>query len=279
MRHAGVIGLLILLVALSNRLSFAESYLELVDGSGTVVVDGDTLRAGTVILPMHSGRHRLTYLPVQDEIIWKPPLKSLLFNLAEGETLKVDLGRTISVRIESHPPGCEIYRGGIFIGNTPVLLPTIAGYPDTLTLEKEGYLTIRISPELLGEGDTYRVELLPEDKNDVRLGHLEAGKKNGKARLMKYGSFAASIASISLGFWYKNRADSYYDDYLTHGNPETMERMYIKSLQLDDRARVFWIIGEAAALLASYLFVREYIFPQEKTKQTSDWCSDNGNTR
>jgi hypothetical protein len=250
-----------------------DGYLDLIGESGTVIVDGDTTCVGVLLGPLDEGTHHLTYLPIQDERLWEMPLLSLSLNLVEGETLSVDVGKLAPVWIKSEPTRCDIYRGGVWIGRTPIVLSTLRDHPDTLTLTKNGYLTTRICPETPAEKEndfnTCVVKLIPDNANGYPAYSSNEGDKNKKEALIKYGSLAASITAMSLGFWYKSRADSYYEDYLSHGDPETVEQLYRKSVELDDRARIFWIAGEVGAIFTSYLFLKDFIFPSRDVKNVS----------
>jgi hypothetical protein len=242
------------------------AFLHIAGADGTVIVDTDTIAAGSTLIAMEPGRHFLTHLPFENETRWKPPLADLPIHLEEGETLSVDLGSTITVRIESKPAGCRVKRAQSDLGSTPLVLSTLTGFPDTLTLALEGYLPAVISPSGLSDGSIFYVLLVSQHGLPAREGSIEKSRGNGRGALLKYSSLAASLASISLGFWYKQKADSYYDDYLSHGNPETLERLYKKSVEMDDRARVFWIAGEAGAIITSYFFLKDF-FSGEKRQE------------
>jgi hypothetical protein len=235
------------------------AFLRLAGTSGTVIIDADTISADSDLLALDPGRHLLTYLPFQDSAKWEPPLADLPFHLSEGETLAVDLGNILTIRIETSPQGCEVRRAGTSLGATPLVLSTLAEFPDTLTISREGYLTAVISPTGLSHGSTFYTMLVPENGPTVQRSAGGTGSSNGSGgAVLKYSSLAASVAAISIGFWYKEKADSYYEDYLSHGNPETIDRLYRKSVEADDRARIFWIAGEAGAIVTSYFFLRDF---------------------
>jgi len=261
----------LLLMLVPCRAACDEAYLHLRAGGGMVMVDGDTINPASPIV-LDAGLHRMTYLPTQGEGLWKTPLLSLAIHLDREETLHVDLESTIDIRVVSNPPGCDVYRGPTRIGRTPFVMSTLEGYPDTLTLVKDRHITTRISPEHLTDGETYHVTMLTDGST---VTGLHNGETRGRSRLgsfLKYGSLGASITAMSLGFWYKDRADQYYEEYLSRGDPETLDRLYRKSIEYDDRARVYWIVGEAAVILTSYFFLRDILSsPAKKPNEIQDW--------
>lgn len=263
------VALAVILVLSPVAVGAADGFLRIAGTTGTVIVDGDTIEPWRTLIHLAPGPHAITHLPRQDEIRWKPPLVELPFQLSGGETLEVDLESTITVRIESEPPGCEVQRSGNHMGTTPLVLSTLAGFPDTLTLVRSGYLPAVISPSGLTEGSIFRVLLIPEHVPSRDGGTNGKGSAATRDAVLKYSSLAASVALVSLGFWYKDKADSYYDDYLSHGNPETLESLYRKSVEMDDRARVFWIAGEAGTIITSYLFLRDF-FRERSRKERLD---------
>ncbi len=249
-----------------------EAYLELTGADGTVIIEGDTTKAGRLTGPMDPGVYHLNYLPIQHGAAWETPLLSFALHLTGDETLHVELDRMSTVRLETQPAGGEVYRDDTWIGRTPLYLATLAGYPDTLTIKKAGYLTTGISlTQFSGieqERNTYHVKLLPIESTGYQGSSTASIGGGGTGTYIKYMTLAATITTMSLGFWYKSRADSYYEDYLTRGDPDEIEKLYNRSIELDDRARVFWIAGEVGALLTSYLFVKEYLFPPDNKNIT-----------
>jgi len=264
-------SLLVLLLPIQSLCN--EAILNLISDGGTKIVDGDTIHPTDALIPLHAGLHRLTYLPVQCEALWRTPLVAMEIHINRGETLCIDLESAINVRVVTLPAGCEVYRGHTRIGRTPLFMTTLEGYPDTLTLIKEGHFAIKISPEHLSEDEMYHVTLLKDGSTATTGSWIGRNRKSSKrSHLMKFGSLAASISAMSLGFWYKDRADDYYNEYLSRGDPQTLDRFYRKSVEYDDRARTYWIVGEAAVILTSYLFLRDFLSsPVKKGMETQDW--------
>gem|GEM_PF-4108635 len=268
-RTAILLLLLVLLVPYRARCN--EAYMNLLAEGGVVIVDGDTLNPAASPLTLEAGPHRLTYLPVQRGRLWKSPLFSVNMYIEHGETLSVNLDGTIDVRVVSSPPGCDVFRGPVRIGRTPLFMSTLEEYPDTLTLMKDYHITTRISLERLSEGETYHVTLLRDGTTAGRLNDTIKSGTSLRSTFLKYGTLAASITTMSLGFWYKNKADDYYEEYLSRGDPEALDRLYRQSIQYDDRARTYWIAGEVTVLLTSYFFLKDFLSSPKRTEtETQD---------
>ncbi len=246
-----------------------SAYLHVAWSPGTLVVDGDTIPPAAGVVDLAPGEHRLSFIPVREGATWHPPLIGLEFDLGVEDTFHLDLDRLITVRIETEPEGSSVYRGGTWIGDTPLALSTISGCADTLKLVREGYLETRISPSHLGDGDTYQIRLLTRDTAGIEADARPAYGISTKRKVFKYGSLLGSVASISLGFWFKSRADAYYEDYLDHGNPDTIDALYDRSVSYDNRARTMFIVGEVLAGVTAYLFLRDYFSPPVRQETTS----------
>lgn len=259
----------IALTALTGSIQGEDSCLKIGWSPGTLVVDRDTIPPSTEYVSLEQGRHRVSFLPAPEGVTWNPPLIAVGFDLAAGDTFSLDLDRMITVRIESEPPGGSLHRGKTWIGDTPLSISTLAGHADTLTLRRKGYLETKISPDGLEDGDTYRIRLLSTEVAGAEHGQPQSSGISTTRKAFKYGSLLGSVASISLGFWFKSRADAYYNDYLDHGNPDTIDVLYDKSISYDDRARTMFIIGESLAVVTAYLFLRDYFSTPGERQRTN----------
>jgi hypothetical protein len=183
-------------------------------------------------------------------------------SLAAGDTLYLVAKFQKGYSISSTPFGAEVYVNGVLQGTTPLVLRLPGEETAHVELRKTGYQSAPLHVGKPAEGIAptrlYAVTLKPEtdltmmpevEKSSRRL-HLS---RNRRISLAAAGlSLASGVAAILL----KDKADHFYEQYLTASLPENREMYYQRTKDYDRYSGIATAVFEASFAVSFYFFLK-----------------------
>lgn len=179
------------------------------------------------------------------------------YRLATGDTLDIHPEFKRGYVINSKPFGAEVFLEKIYYGTTPVVVYTSGSTPREVELRLNGYESFVLSID--GTAQRLWNITLREDRDQQQI--QEAGLRNKNSRRSHFRRLAmiaggVSAASGVTAILLKRRADDFYDDYLSTGNPLELEVAYSKTGQYDEYAGTAFIVFQVSFGLSFYWFLR-----------------------
>ncbi|CUS96301.1 PEGA domain-containing protein [Candidatus Chrysopegis kryptomonas] len=163
-----------------------------------------------------------------------------------GDTLNLFITFEKFIKINSIPFSAEILLGDSVIGLTPSVFKLREIFGKRLRIKKQGY----DEAEILIDGKTtkFEINLVPKKEAEAEL------RTERRSRL----NVALPIAGISLAngilsIYFKSKADALYNEYVSTGDPEKLNKMK----QYDKIAGITLVIFELTAIIAIYTLMRE----------------------
>jgi len=263
-RSASILVASFLLIALAQPARHAEGetriHLDYPDAL-LILDEGEETCRGKASVSMEAGRHTLTLYPPARDAQWLPPVIARPFELADGESLVIRPEGVHYLYISSIPSGAKIRLNASVAGNSPLALSIVTATDSTITLEQEGFVSRTLSlSEALSQGPHIVVVMDPVAGREVSP--LESGVRDNSAfglpGWFPGATLAYFIASTAVGFHYKARADELYEDYLSTSSIDRMNNLFERAEAMDDRARLFWVTGQAALGTTIYFFIQNY---------------------
>ncbi len=183
-------------------------------------------------------------------------------SLSAGDTLNFTAHFQQGYSINSTPFGAEIYVDGVLLGTTPLVLRLPEGEIANVEIRHVGYQTEQLQigklKEGLAETRLYAVTLKPE-KDLTVLHEIEASRRrfyltrNRRISLAAAGlSLASGVAAILL----KDKADHFYDQYLTASSPAQREGFYKRTKDYDRYSGMATAVFEASFAVSFYFFLK-----------------------
>jgi hypothetical protein len=183
-------------------------------------------------------------------------------SLSAGDTLNFTAHFQKGYSINSTPFGAEVYVDGVLQGTTPLVLRLPEDEIATVELRKAGYQTQQLQIGKLNEGlaetRLYAVTLKPEKDLTMRR-EVEASRRrfyltrNRRISLAAAGlSLASGVAAILL----KEKADHFYDQYLTASLPAQREKFYQRTEDYDRYSGIATAVFEASFAVSFYFFLK-----------------------
>jgi hypothetical protein len=184
-------------------------------------------------------------------------------SLQAGDTLKLVARFLKGYSLNSTPFGAEVFVNGILHGTTPLVLRLPEGEAASVEIRKAGYQTAQLQAgkaREAGQPETrlYAVtlkadqasELIREVEQSRRLFRVS---KNRRIALAAAGlSLASGVAAILL----KDKADNFYQQYLTTGLPAAMESAYQRTVDYDRYSGIATAVFEASFAASFYFFIK-----------------------
>ena len=154
--------------------------------------------------------------------------------------------------IGSTPTSASIYVDGYLIGKTPTAVTLSDSSIHYLTLEYPGYQSYTI------DLNTPLPEIIHVILEKTSANKTITPKKYFSLRSRKnwiIGSGILALASGVAGYYYKDRAERAYQNYLQLGNPEQMNRYFDDSQRFDTYSGILYGIGEICLGITIYLAI------------------------
>ncbi|MDZ7361987.1 MAG: PEGA domain-containing protein [candidate division KSB1 bacterium] len=227
-----------------------------------ILIDGK--EAGFTPLQNHllpPGKHEIAVKRAQPES-WLDFDWVETCSLSAGDTLHFTAHFQKGYSINSMPFGAEVYLDGVLQGTTPLVLRLPEDEIAYVEIRKAGYqaeqLQIGKTKEGLAETRLYAVTLKPEkdwtvlheDEASRRRFHLT---RNRRISLAAAGlSLASGVAAILL----KDKADHFYDQYLTTGLPAQREKFYQRTKDYDRYSGIATAVFETSFAVSFYFFLK-----------------------
>jgi hypothetical protein len=183
-------------------------------------------------------------------------------SLSAGDTLKFVAHFQKGYSINSTPFGAEVYASGVLQGTTPLVLRLPEGEMANVEIRKTGYQSEQLKIGKMEEGISeirpYAV-VLKQEKNLAVLHEAAQSRRrfhinrNRRISLAAAGmSLASGVASILL----KDKADHFYEQYLTAGLPAKREMFYQRTKDYDRYSGVATAVFEASFAVSFYFFLK-----------------------
>ena len=162
-------------------------------------------------------------------------------------SIRKDENRILIVRFDrvywigSSPSDANIFSGDHLLGKTPASVTLPDEHSGGITLEHPGYRSRNI--DLTKQNSRILHVLLEKTGIDETIQSPPRPFLVSKKYWIIGGGIAA-LASGIAGYYYKDRAEKAYQNYLISGHPETMDRYFNDSKRYDTYSGVLYGIGE-----------------------------------
>ena len=181
-------------------------------------------------------------------------------NIVAGDTLKYFLTFPEYKMINSDPYGANIRMNGKLLGQTPLIISKPDLIANKITLSKDSYKdTTLFGIKNLSKSPMIILYIDSDAQfrnNQLKKLNLSRKSKQKKLALLTFG---VSLASGTVAFLLKKKADRNYDLYRNAGNPEDINRFYDLTKKNDRFAAATYIIFEINLLASTYFFFK-YLF-------------------
>jgi hypothetical protein len=143
--------------------------------------------------------------------------------------------------IGSSPSGANIFSEDRLLGKTPASVTFPDGSSEEITLKYPGYLSKNINATRQHSQILHiLLEKLPVNEA-IQSPHRPS---LGSKKIWLIGGGIVALASGIAGYYYKDRAEKAYRDYLSSENPEEMNRYFNDSKRYDTSSGILYGIGE-----------------------------------
>jgi hypothetical protein len=182
--------------------------------------------------------------------------------LAAGDTLNFVAEFQKGYSISSTPFGAEVYVNGVLRGTTPLVLRLPDEETADVELRKAGYLSapLRVGKTAEGNASTrlYAVTLKPETNLPMTAEVEKSSRRFHLSRNRRLSLAAAGVSVVSgvAAILLKDKADHYYEQYLTTGIPEKREMFYKCTEDYDRYSGIATAVFEASFAVSFYFFLK-----------------------
>jgi hypothetical protein len=184
-------------------------------------------------------------------------------SLQAGDTLTFVARFLKGYSLNSTPFGAEVYADGILQGTTPLVLRLPEGEVTSVEIRKSGYQPAQLQVGKLSEAGQPETRLyavtLKAEKEIALIREVEQSRrrfhvsKNRRIALVAAGvSLASGVAAILL----KDKADHFYEQYLTTGRPGARESFYQRAVEYDRYSGIATGVFEASFAVSFYFFLK-----------------------
>jgi hypothetical protein len=228
-----------------------------------VLIDGK--EAGFTPLrywPLSPGKHEIAVKRSSPES-WLDFDWTETCSLQAGDTVKFIARFLKGYSLNSTPFGAEVYVNGILHGTTPLVLRLPEGEAASVEIRKAGYQTAQLQAGKAREAGQQETRLyavtLKADQATELIREVEQSRrlfrvsKNRRIALAAAGlSLASGVAAILL----KDKADNFYQQYLTTGLPAARESAYQRTVDYDRYSGIATAVFEASFAISFYFFIK-----------------------
>jgi hypothetical protein len=193
--------------------------------------------------------------------------------LQAGDTLELVANFLVGYSLNSTPFGAEVYLGGMLQGTTPLVLRLPEGEIASVEIHKAGYRTAQLQiGEVIGEDTLATPSGLPRqeesrlytvtleiEENYASLHEIEQSRK--LLRVSRNRRIALTAAGISLvsgvaAIFLKQKADYFYERYLTAPTPSEREIAYKRTIGYDRFSGIATAVFEVSFATSFYFFLK-----------------------
>lgn len=215
----------------------------------------DSVLAGRTPLecfPLNPGVHTIQVYP-PEQGIWNLQEKVFEVTIAAQQDTVLEVVFSAPVYINSVPYGAQLLGDAGLLGITPLYLPFEENQGKQFRLEKSGYKPYRFS---LNSRESVLAYLEKDkkypavDNNPEFLGFIS--KKHLKS---KFSLLALSVASHWASFYFKNLADSNYDNYRQSADPARIDYYWDRTKKFDRYSEISLAVSYASLAGLMYLVI------------------------
>jgi len=227
-----------------------------------VLIDGK--EAGFTPLqywPLPPGKHEIAVKRARPES-WLDFDWAEICSLKAGDTLNFAPRFQRGYSINSTPFGAEVFVNDILQGTTPCIVRLPEGEMAHVEIRKAGYQTEHLqvgeTPGAVAEIRLYTVELKPEQNLPLvqEVEKTRHGFRLHRNRRISLAAAGLSLASGITAIFLKDKADYFYDQYLTAGLPENRERFFQRTEDYDRYSGIATAVFEASFAVSFYYFLK-----------------------
>jgi PEGA domain len=264
--YSSLLFLLIATLAFTQESKPAEQAVIIVEASHAgfpVLIDGKEV--GFTPLrnwPLPPGKHEIAVKRSSPES-WLDFDWTEACSLQAGDTLKLVAHFSKGYSLNSTPFGAEVFVNGVLQGSTPMVLRVPESEVANVEIRKAGYQSAQLQigqTNEAGQPETrlYAVTLQPEQEA-ARFHEVEESHRRfhvSKNRRLAWAAASMSLASGVAAIFLKDRADHFYEQYLTTGIPAPREKAYQRAVDYDRYSGIATGVFEASFALSFYFFLK-----------------------
>jgi len=184
-------------------------------------------------------------------------------SLQAGDTLKFMAHFSKGYSLNSTPFGAEVYVNRILQGTTPLVLRLPEDEVTSVEIRKTGYQSAQLQvgkASAAGQPETrlYAVTLKAEQETAL-IREVEQSRRRfhtNKNRRIAWAAAGVSLASGVAAILLKDKADRFYEQYLTTGLPAPRERAYQRAVDYDRYSGIATGVFEASFAVSFYFFLK-----------------------
>lgn len=179
------------------------------------------------------------------------------YQLLAGDSLLVSPQLRRGYLINSIPYGAEVFIDHVYQGTTPLVVRVAEDRGVGVELRLNGYqdffTTIDSNAQRL-----WNVTLLEDTEHAALRQHELMEKKARRNHFRTLTLLTAGVSALSgvTAILLKQRADNFYSDYLSSGDPKEMNSLYNKTTEYDEYAGIAFAVFEVSFGLSFYWFLR-----------------------
>jgi hypothetical protein len=200
-------------------------------------------------LSLAAGKYTL-YAYQSNSLKWNQSSIKKPIEIKHGEHLSINLNSLETFRIYSTPFNSDVYANGTFLGKTPLAMNLSPVNGQALTIRKMGFEDYSLA--LNEDQREYQVQLrrLENHKHNYVL---KSGPEKSHFKWYREGLIVTSVVSSWASFFYKRKADEYYDRYMHTADPFQMVMSFRRTQDFDRYADI--ALGISLVSLGIYLFI------------------------
>jgi len=208
--------------------------------------------------PLPPGKHELAVKRARPES-WLDFDWTEICSLQAGDTVNFVARFQRGYSLNSTPFGAEVFINNVLQGTTPLIVRLPEGELAQIEIRQAGYQSEHLQVGDAGaEIRLYAVELKRE-QNLPPFQEVEKSRRRFRLHRHRRLSLAAAGLSLASGITailLKDKADHFYDQYLTAGLPENRERFYQRTADYDRNAGIATAVFEASFAVSFYYFLK-----------------------
>ncbi|MCI0696819.1 PEGA domain-containing protein [candidate division KSB1 bacterium] len=184
-------------------------------------------------------------------------------SLQAGDTLNLVARFSKGYSLNSTPFGAEVYVNGILQGTTPLVLRLPEGEVANVEIRKIGYQSAQLQVGKTSETGQLETRLyavtLKAEKEIALIREVEQSRRRfhtSKNRRIAWAAAGVSLASGVAAILLKDKADHFYQQYLTAGRPAARESAYQRAVDYDRYSGIATGVFEASFAVSFYFFLK-----------------------
>jgi hypothetical protein len=181
-------------------------------------------------------------------------------SLQAGDTLTFVARFLKGYSLNSTPFGAEVYANGILQGTTPMVLRLPEGEMANVEIRQAGYQSAQVQIGEAGQPETrlYTVTLKAA-RETALIREVEQSRRRfqaSKNRRIAWMAAGVSLASGVAAILLKDKADHFYEQYLTTSRPAARESAYQRAVDFDRYSGIATGAFEASFAVSFYFFLK-----------------------